>query len=92
MTQTTLLGWLASAKKPAKPKRPAPRWAYQFLMDFPEGIMTPDGPAGPFKAGDLVSENVMPKEVWKVLLRRGVVEPFRIRPEWPGPNGKGWLK
>ena len=91
MAQTTLLGWLKPKPKPKpEPKRPAPKWAYRFLMDFPEGIMTPKGPAGPFKAGDLVSENVMPAGVWAVLLKRGAVEPYQVRPEWPGPGGKGW--
>ena len=86
--QASLLDWVkAKEKKQAKvqklnksnlTKRPAPRWAYRFLMDFPEGIMTPKGPAGPFKAGDLVSENVMPAEVWSVLLKRRAVEPIKI--------------
>jgi len=101
MPQASLLGWVKPKEKPARKVQKlnksnltispsAPRWAYRFLMDFPEGIMTPKGPAGPFKAGDLVSENVMPAGIWAVLLKRGAVEPYRVRPEWPGPGGKGW--
>ena len=60
-------------------KRPPERWAYRFLRDFPEGLMTPAGPVGPFRAGDLVSKKAMPPVVWAVLIERGAVEPISIR-------------
>ena len=97
MPQASLLGWMKA--KPAKvkkvkrsnlTKRPAPERAYRFLLDFPEGIMTPDGPAGPFRKGDLVSADVMPSGIWGVLLKKGAVEPAKLRPEWPGQNGQSW--
>ena len=40
----------------------------RFLVDFPEGIMTPNGSVGPFKAGDLVNIELLGEEVAKVLL------------------------
>jgi len=69
--QATLLEWAKKKKKEIK--------MYRFLMDFPEGIMTPRGPAGPFKKGDIVSESVMHEKVWQVLLVRGAVEVYRTR-------------
>ena len=80
--QASLDAWVKP--KPKRPKRPPEVRAYRFLMDFPEGIMTPNGPAGPFKAGDLVTKNVMPGGVWAVLRLHGAVEPVEINPEWPG--------
>jgi len=92
VAQASLLGWVKARPKAKTPKteRPAPQWAYRFLIDFPEGIITSDGPRGPFRKGDLVTANTMPPGVWGVLLKRGAVEPVRLRPEWPGPNGEGW--
>jgi len=88
MAQSSLLGWVWVEKQAkvqklnktnlTKPKRPAERWAYRFLQDFPEGIMTPAGPAGPFRRGDLVSRNTLPLGVWGVLLKRGAVESVKI--------------
>lgn len=77
MKQASLLGWLK--EKPKKVERPTPAVAFRFLTAFPEGIMTPEGPSGPFMAGDLVSENVLPVEVWRTLLRHGVVERYNIK-------------
>ena len=77
MRQTSILGWV-------KEKRPSRGVAYFFEMAFPEGIMLPDlKTAGPFKKGDLVSEGALPKEVWRVLLKRGAVRRYYIRPEYP---------
>jgi len=92
MSQASLLGWVKAKPKArtARTERLVSEWAYRFLMDFPEGIMTPDGPRGPFRKGDLVTANTMPAGVWGVLLKRGAVEPVRLRLEWPGPNGQGW--
>ena len=89
MPQSSLLGWVKPkpVEKPVS-KRPAPEWAYRFLADFPEGLMTPDGPTGPFRKGDLVSGNALPPAVWAVLLKRGAVQPFRLRPDWPGAFAK----
>lgn len=79
IAQSSLLGWVRVEGKPQKvEKRPPERWAYRFLCDFPEGLMTPAEPAGPFKAGDLVSRNAMPPAVWAMLIERGAVEPYRI--------------
>jgi len=77
MRQTSILGWV-------KEKRSPRSVVYFFEMAFPEGIMLPDlKTAGPFKKGDLVSEGALPKEVWRVLLVRGAVRPYHIRPEYP---------
>lgn len=95
MTQASLLGWVKAKGKPAKvqklnksnlTEREVPAWAYRFLQDFLEGIMTPSGPAGPFRKGDLVSQNALPPAVWGVLLQRGAVEPYRVNLDWPGPQ------
>ena len=85
-----------------KPKKPARvlrvsrepvRWAYRFLIDLPEGLMLPgEKPFPPVRKGDLVSKNALPPGVWGVLLKRGAVEPVRLRPEWSGPNGGGRLE
>ena len=76
--QTSILGWV----KESKPKK-SPKVAYFFQMDIPE-IMLPDlKTAGPFKKKDLVSEGALPEEVWKVLLVRGAVKPYYIKPEYP---------
>ena len=87
MSQASILDWVRIKEKQVKKvnksnltKRPPVRWAYRFLMDFPEGIMTPTGPAGPFRTGDLVSKNAMPPGIWAVLLKRGAVEPVQIFP------------
>jgi len=77
MRQTSILGWV-------KEKRPPRSVAYFFEMAFPEGIMLPNlETAGPFKKGDLVSEGALPDEVWRVLLARGAVRRYYIRPEYP---------
>jgi len=89
MPQSSLLGWVKPkpVEKPAT-KRSTSEWVYWFFLDFPEGIMTPDGPRGPFWKGDLVSGNALPPAVWAVLLKRGAVQPFRLLPEWPGTFAK----
>lgn len=72
MVQTSLLGWVVEKKR----KEKEVRHVYLFLRDLPQ-IMLPDlSTAGPFKRGDLVTEGMMPQEVWRVLLRRGVVIRF----------------
>ena len=90
MPQANLLGWVKVKDKKAKKlnksnltnttKRPLERWAYRFLRDFREGLMTPAGPVGPFKAGDLVSRNAMSPAMWAALLEHGAVEPVRLNP------------
>jgi len=76
--QASILGWV----KESKPKKRA-KVAYFFQMDIPE-IMLPDlKTAGPFRKNDLVSEGALPKEVWKVLLVRGAVKPYYIKPDYP---------
>lgn len=55
----------------------------RFLISFPDGIMTPSGPAGPFKAGDLVNMEVVGKEVARVLIENNAVEVYHLEPrEW----------
>ena len=77
MRQASILGWVKEKKSPRSV-------AYFFERAFPEGIMLPDlKTAGPFKKGDLVSEGALPKEVWRVLLKRGAVRRYYIRPEYP---------
>ncbi|GEM_PF-6001437 len=79
MRQASILTWIKEKK--SKPKK-SPKVAYFFQMDIPE-IMLPNlKTAGPFKKNDLVSEGVLPKEVWRVLLTRGAVRPYCIRPEY----------
>jgi len=66
MPQTSLEGWVKVKKEPVV--------AYRFLRDLPEGLMLPDGREfPPVKRGDLVSANVLPARMWRVLLQRGVV-------------------
>ena len=55
-------------------KRPERKVALRFLVDFPEGIMTPEGPVGPFKKNDLITLEVVGREVAKILIERGLVE------------------
>ena len=76
MRQASILGWV-------KEKKPPQSVAYRFLIDIPEFMLPDLKTAGPFRKGDLVSKNVLPDEVWKVLLVRGAVRPYRIRPEYP---------
>ena len=84
MPQASLLGWVRERKRPGK----APSHAYLFMMDIPR-IMLPDlSQAGPFRRGDLVSENMLPQEVWQVLLRHGAVVRFNLYPDWPGGGKK----
>jgi len=70
MRDASILAWVKVKPKPKQVRM------YRFRMDFPEGIMTPDGPRGPFKKGDLVNEKMMSEAVWNVLLRRGAVEVY----------------
>ena len=71
MAQATLLKYVKPRKKLVE--------MYRFVQDLPE-IMGPNGEAyGPFKAGDLVGINDIPKSVWKLLVQRNVVVPYRIR-------------
>jgi len=80
MRQASILGWLAEEEEP----REVPKHVYLFLADIPE-IMLPDlRTAGPFARGDMLTENMLPDEVWRVLLRRGVVVRFNLYPNWPG--------
>jgi len=52
---------------------------YRFLQDLPE-ILGPNGVSyGPFKKGDLVGVKEIPREIWKVLEERKIVEPYKIR-------------
>ena len=91
MPQANLLGWVQVKEKSAKVKklnksnltklrREPEHWAYRFVVDFPEGLMTPAGPVGPFRAGDLVSRNAISLETWVVLIHHNAVEPCHIRP------------
>ena len=80
MRQVSLLGWL-------KEKKPPQSVAYRFLVDIPEFMLSNLTTAGPFKKGDLVSKNVLPDEVWRVLLMRGAVRRYHINPDYPR-----WLK
>jgi len=76
MRQASILTWI-------REKRPPRSVAYFFEMNIPE-IMLPDlKTAGPFRKKDLVSEGALPEEVWRVLLARGAVKPYHIRPEYP---------
>jgi len=76
MRQASLLGWL-------KEKKPPQSVAYRFLVDIPEFMLPDGGTAGPFHKGDLVSKGALPDGVWKVLLVRGAVKPYHIKPEYP---------
>ena len=76
MRQVSILGWL-------KEKKPFQSVAYLFEMDIPEFMLPDLKTAGPFRKGDLVSEGVLPQEVWKVLLVRGAVKKYCIQPEYP---------
>lgn len=50
----------------------------RFLVDFPEGIMTPSGPTEPFRTGDLVSLEVVGTDVARILIECGAVEVYHI--------------
>ena len=76
MRQVSILGWL-------KEKKPPQSVAYRFLVDIPEFMLPNLKTAGPFHREDLVSEGVLPQEVWKVLLVRGAVRPYHIWPDYP---------
>ena len=76
MRQASILTWI-------KEKRPPRGLAYLFKRDIPEFMLPDLKTAGPFKKGDLVSEGALPKEVWRVLLKRGAVRRYYIRPEYP---------
>jgi len=76
MRQASILGWL-------KEKKPPQSVAYLFEMDIPEFMLPDLRVAGPFHKGDLVSKRTLPNEVWKVLLMRGAVRPYHLRPEYP---------
>ena len=75
MKDASILAWV----KPKKPKnKPRKVRLYRFRVAFPEGIMTPNGPRGPFREGDMVDEGIMPHEVWQVLMSRGMVEVYTM--------------
>ena len=57
-----------------KKKRPERKVFLLFLADFPEGIMTENGPRGPFKKGDLITLGLVGKDVARVLLDRNFAE------------------
>lgn len=70
--QKALLDYVKVRKK----KRPE---MYRFVRDLPE-ILGPDGKRyGPFRAGDLVSIDGIPRDVWRVLERRNVVVVHIVR-------------
>lgn len=71
-----LTRWVSVRKK--KPKRRVSGAMLRFLMGFPEGIMTPDGPIAPIRAGDLVNMELVGKEVARVLIERGAVEVYSM--------------
>lgn len=78
MRQASILGWVQE-KKVQKKKPDLPRYAYRFLIDLPEGLILPGEKVfPPVRKGDLVSQNALPPGVWKVLLARGAVEPYRV--------------
>jgi hypothetical protein len=77
MAQASILAWV-------KEKRPPTKVAYRFTRDIPEFMLPDGGTAGPFHKGDLVSADVLQHEVWQVLLARGAVERYVVRPSWPG--------
>ncbi len=76
MAQASLLGWVKAPRK----RRAV---LYRFLRDLPEIMVSEEESAGPFKRGDLVSAEVLPASVWRVLLKRGVVEEYVHDLEWP---------
>ena len=59
-----------------KKKRPERKVFLLFLADFPEGIMTENGPRGPFKKGDLITLGLVGKDVAKVLIENEVVDVY----------------
>jgi len=81
MTQASLLGWVKAPRK----RRAV---LYRFLRDLPEVMVSETESAGPFKKGDLVSAEVLPPSVWRVLLKRGVVEEYAYDLEWPGSKAR----
>lgn len=85
MTQTLILGWVKTKKKKRNENS---GMMLRFLRAFPEGIMTPAGPRGPFRAGDLINVELVGEEVARVLIKRGAVEVARIRDRVrPGRRG-----
>jgi len=76
MRQVSLMAYV-------KPKKAKKRAVYIFQMDFPEGIMTPDGPIGPFKRMDMVNEELIHPKVLSVLLSRGAVKPYVFDENYP---------
>lgn len=73
MRQASLVGWVKVKKLNIS------NLTYRFLISLPEFMLPDGGTAGPFREGDLVSGNALPKEVWDVLLYRGAVEPYQIK-------------
>lgn len=71
MAQVSLLGWVT-----VKQKRKVV--IYRFLKDLPAFMVSEKEVSGPFHKGDLVSADELPEAVWRVLLRRGVVEAYSI--------------
>jgi len=69
MTQASLLGWV---KAPRKKKVTV----YRILKDIPAFMVDEEHVAGPFHAGDLVSAELLPAPVWRVLLKRGAAEEY----------------
>ena len=59
-------------------KRRVSNLMLRFLVDFPEGIRTPAGSTEPFRAGDLVSLEVVGKDVAHILIEREAVEVYHI--------------
>lgn len=73
MNQASLLAFVK-----VKKTRKKEILAFRFLVDIPS-ILGPDLKTyGGFKKGDLVSEGALPKEIWRVLLERGAVEPHYV--------------
>ena len=69
MATIDLARWIKVRKK-----RPERKVFLLFLADFPEGIMTENGPRGPFKKGDLITLGLVGKDVARVLLDRNFAE------------------
>ena len=71
MTTINLANWVKIKKKRLEQKV-----FLRFLVDFPEGIMTENGPRGPFKKGDLITLGLVGKDVAKVLIENEVVDVY----------------
>jgi hypothetical protein len=82
--QASILGWVKAGPKVNPRKR-----LYRFRRDIPKFMLPDLSVAGPFGAGDLVSEDVLPNEVWRLLLSRGAVEVYEADLNWPGGEVDG---